>query len=225
VLGIIFVGQEFSWGTLRMALARGVKRSHLVWAKFVALGLTTAVYLLILWLETAVFGLFLTRSLSGSVDWSFLNGTFLLEQLGGIGRMWLIILPFIAFTLAVNLVTSRPGPAFSLLFMFYFLSLFSYISLLIIIIFVIAKTDFALASFGDTFWGNMVQWSPHYNSRVVSYWGEPGVLTEVDYSIRQMADWAQISVAPWQSLGRLWLYGFISLLAALYSFNQREMTQ
>ncbi|MCP4422400.1 MAG: ABC transporter permease, partial [Chloroflexi bacterium] len=47
VLGIIFVGQEFSWGTLRMALARGVKRSHLVWAKFVALGLTTAVYLLI----------------------------------------------------------------------------------------------------------------------------------------------------------------------------------
>lgn len=223
-LGIVFVGQEFSWGMMRMTLVRGVARSQIAWSKFLALGLTTAVYLLILWLETAVLGWLLTRSLSGAIDWSFLNGSFWLEQIGGIGRMWLIILPFIAFTLAVNIGVARPGPAFSLLFMIYFLSLFSYMTLLVTVIFIMAQTDFDPVSFSGSFFGKLMQWLPHYNSRIVLYWGEPDILAEGDYNIRQMVEWLQFSIAPWLSLGRLWLYGFISLLAALYSFKRREMT-
>lgn len=223
-LGIIFIGQEFRWGTLRMVLMRGVTRSQMVWAKFLALGMVTAIYLLILWLETAVYGLFLTRSLSGSVDWSFLSGTFLLEQLGGIGRVWLLVLPFIAFTLAVNIVIGRPGPAFSLLFMLYVLSWFSYMSLMVMVMFFMVNPDFDPVSLGNSFFGKFMQWSPHYNSRLFIYSGEPDILSEIDYGLRQMAGWLHFTISPWLSLGRLWVYGFGSLLAALYVFNRREIT-
>ncbi len=223
-LGIIFVGQEFRWGTLRMILMRGVNRSQMVWSKFLALAVVTTVYLFVLWLETAVFGLFLTNSLSGSVDWSFLNSAFLLEQLGGIGRMWLLVLPFIAFTLAVNIIVGRPGPAFSLLFMLYFLSWFSYMSLMVIVMFFMRNPDFDPVTLGNSFFGTMMQWSPHYNSRLFLYLGEPDILSEMDYGLRQMAGWLQFTISLWLSLGRLWLCGFGSLLAALYSFNRREIT-
>lgn len=224
LLGIIAVGQEFSWGTLRMTLIRGVSRNQIVWAKFLALNLTVAIYLLVLWLETAVLGGLLTRSLHGAIDGNFLNSPFWLTQGAGIGRTWLLIVPFIAFTLAVNIAIGRPGPAFTLLFMLYFLSLFAYMSLLIIIVFFYEQEGFDPVAVGNSLTGLLIHWIPHYNSRMVLYWGKPLALAEIDYSVRQLSDWFQFAIKPWLALGRLWMMGFVPLFAALYLFNRRELT-
>ena len=153
-----------------------------------------------------------------------MTSSFWLEQIVGISRVWLIILPFIAFTLAVNVAVGRPGPAFTLLFMLYFLSLLAYMSLIIIVVFFYTQEGFSPAAMGNSIWGQVIQWIPHFNSRMVLHWGDPVALTDTDYSIRQFSDWFEFTIQPWLSLGRLWTLGFVSLFAALFVFNRREIT-
>ena len=225
LFGILVIGRELQWGTLRMVLVRGVSRSQLLLAK---LGAVTAVYttiLLILWLTCGLIGLLTTRHLTGTLDFSFATSSFWLAQWGMLARIWLIVLVFLAFTLAVNIWLNKPGPAFSLLFLSYGLSWFAYISSTIAAVFVLANPNVDVNSFANSWGGWFIKMLPHYNGRLVTYWQQsPHILSEFDTSVYTFAQAFGLSQDPRRALFILLLYGFIPFLFALLTFQRREIS-
>jgi hypothetical protein len=223
LLGVIAVGQEFTWGTMRTVLARGVHRGRLVLAKFLALATVAASYLLMLWLACAILGLATTRSLTGTLDLSFVDDTFCLVQLGTLARTWLVVLSFTAFVLVVNVWAGRPGPAFSVLFLGYFLSLSVYI-LAPVLVFWFVHLGLDMAALGDTIWGRLIVLVPHYSGRLVIHWAKPSALSDLDNWVRNLIELSHLPSNPWLSVAVLSLYGFIPLLGAIHLFKHKEMT-
>lgn len=225
LLGVIAVGQEFTWGTLRAVLARGVHRRDLLLAKFMALATVTASYLLIQWLTCAILGLLTTRSLTGRLDLSFVDGTFCLVQLDALARSWFVVLAFIAFTLAINVWAGRPGPAFSVLSLGYLLSLTAYVSLPILTFGFAHLLGLDVTALGKPMWGKwLVFLVPHYNSRLVLHWAGPPRISELDHWVRDAAEAAHLPLDPWLAVAVLLLCGLISLLGAIHLFKHKEMT-
>lgn len=226
LFGILVIGRELNWGTLRMVLVRGVSRWQLLVAKLAAVTAVSTTILFILWLTCFFIGLFTTRQLTGIVDFGFITGSFWLAQLGTLVRIGFVVLTFLAFTLAVNIWLNKPGPAFSLLFLSYSLSWFGYISSTIAAVFVLANPNVDINNFKDTLGGQLILLLPHYNDRLVLYWQQPPhILSELDTSAYAFAQAFSLNLDPHRALFVLLLYGFVPFLLALYTFQNREMTQ
>ncbi len=224
LFGILTIGRELNWGTLRTVLVRGVSRGQLLMAKLVAVTAVYTTILLILWLTCGLIGLLTTHRLTGTVDFSFATGSFWLAQLGILARVWLIVLVFLSFTLAVNIWLNKPGPAFSLLFLSYGLSWFSYISSTIAAVFVLANPNVDVNSFQDSWGGWLIEMLPHYNGRLLTYWQQPPhILSEFDSSVYTFAQAFGLNQDPRRALLILLLYGLIPFLLALRTFQHREI--
>jgi ABC-type transport system involved in multi-copper enzyme maturation permease subunit len=225
LFGILVIGHELNWGTLRTVLVRGVSRWQLLTAKLGAVTAVAATLLLLLWLACGLIGLGTTRQLSGTVDFDFATGSFWLAQLGMLARIWLVVLVFLAFTLAINIWLNKPGPAFSLLFLSYGLSWFAYISSTVAAVFVLANPKVDITNFKNSLGGWLISLLPHYNGRLVTYWQQPPhILSEFDTSVYAFAQAFGLSQDPHRALLILLLYGFIPFQLALYTFQQREIT-
>jgi CubicO group peptidase (beta-lactamase class C family)/ABC-type transport system involved in multi-copper enzyme maturation permease subunit len=223
LLCVVFVGQEFAWGTMRTALARGASRVRLLLAKFLAMGALMACYILVLWVACALMGLWTTRVLQGEVDWQFVHGSFWLAQLGTLGRVWLIALSSIALTVGVYAWVGRPGPAFSLRFLGYFFGLIAYFFLSMVPMLALTRPGARPADFGDTLGARLVELMPHYNSRIVAHWGEPSPLYEMDHGLRVMAEIFHFRYDPWYAAAILVVYGLVPFVLGVVSFQRREM--
>jgi hypothetical protein len=223
LLGIVFVGQEFAWGTTRAALARGASRVQIMLAKFLAIGVLMAGYILVLWLVCAVLGLWTTHTLQGRIDWRFVDRAFWLAQLGILGRTWLIALCSVALTIGIYVWVGGSGPAFSLRFLGYLFSLIAYFFLSTVPLFALMRSDARPVDFGDTLWARLVELVPHYNSRIVAYWGEPGPLYEIDHGMRVMSEILNLRYDPWYAAVLLMLYGLVPFVMGIVSFKRREM--
>jgi CubicO group peptidase (beta-lactamase class C family) len=224
LLGVVFVGQEFAWGTARAVLARGASRVQLMLAKFLAMGALMACYVLVLWLVCAALGLWTTHTLRGRLDWRFVDGAFWSTQLGILGRTWLIALCSAALTVGIYVWVGRPGPAFSLRFLGYFFNLIAYFFLSMVPMLVLMRSDYNPVDFGDTFWARLVELMPHYNSRIVAYWGEPSPLYEMDHGMRVISEIFNFRYDPWYAAVLLVLYGLVPFVLGIVSFKRREMT-
>jgi CubicO group peptidase (beta-lactamase class C family)/ABC-type transport system involved in multi-copper enzyme maturation permease subunit len=223
LLGIVFVGQEFAWGTTRAALARGASRVQLMLSKLLAMGVLMAGYILILWLVCAGLGLWTTHTLQGRIDWRFVDGAFWLAQLGILGRVWLIALSSVALNVGIYAWVGRPGPAFSLCFLGYVFSLISYFFLAMVPALVLIRSDARPADFGDTLWARLIELMPHYSSRIVAYWGEPSPLYEIDHGMRVVSEIFDFRYDPLYAAVILVLYGLVPFAVGLISFKRREM--
>jgi CubicO group peptidase (beta-lactamase class C family)/ABC-type transport system involved in multi-copper enzyme maturation permease subunit len=223
LLGVMAVGQEFTWGTLSAVLSRGVGRTRLLAAKFLALASTALFYLLVLWIASAVIGAVSTRSLAGNIDFSFLDGDFFIAQAAVLARIWLTVLPFIALSLAVHVVAARPVPAFTLQFLIYLLSLWAYSLLPIIMWFFLSNQDFNPADLGETVWGKVVVLIPHYSDRLVAYWAEPDVLAEWDHWMRVTMDMVHLPDDPWTAVLILLTLCGLFITVAVVVFKRKEM--
>ena len=226
LFGILVIGRELQWGTLRTVLVRGVSRGQLVMAKLVAVTAVAITLLLTLWLTCFLIGLITTRQITGTLDFGFATGSFWQAQLGMLAHISLVVLVFLAFTLAVNIWLNKPGPAFSLLFLSYGLSWFGYISSTIAAVFVLANPDVDFSNFNDTLGGWLIQLLPHYNGRLLIYWQQPPhILSSFDTSVYTFAQSFGLNQDPRRALFILLLYGFVPFLLALYTFQNREMNQ
>ncbi|MBN1933898.1 MAG: serine hydrolase [Anaerolineae bacterium] len=224
LLGIAFVGNEFSWGTIRTVLARGVPRARLVLAKWIALLAVATIGLLAMWLLCGLYGLWSLHRLTGSLDLGFVSSMTWLEQGTAFGRAWLMTLLLTATIVATYIGVGKAGPAFALLFLLFFLSFLAYILLSVGLGFLFAIPDFDPAAFGSTFWAKLPVLIPHYDIRQVLYWGNPGKLAELDTWVRLIADILALPSNPWISVMLLFIYGSLPLLGAISTFKQREMT-
>jgi hypothetical protein len=223
LLGVVFVSQEFAWGTMRAALTRGVPRTQLLLAKLLAMAALAACYLAVLWLVCATLGLWTTYTLRGRVHWDFLDGTFWLAQLGIVGRTWLIALSASASTVGIYVWVGRPGPAFSLRFLGYFFSLIAYFFLTMLPMLILTRPDIDPAAFGETPWARLVELEPHRNSRIVASWGEPSILHEIDYSVYIGSQVFNMNHDPLYAAVLLGLYGLVPFVLGAFSFSRREM--
>jgi ABC-type transport system involved in multi-copper enzyme maturation permease subunit len=223
LLGIVMVGNEFPSGTVRTVLARGVRRGQFVLAKFAALVLIATGYLAAMWIACTLLGLWATRSLTGTIDLGFADGAFVHAQAAQLARAWIVLVPFAALAVAVNVWAGKPGPAFSLLFLIYFLSLLSYVFMAVALSFVFLRADFDPASFGGTIWGLLISLVPHYNMRRIIYWGQPVELAELDHWVRNIAQILHLPSSPWRSIAVLFVYGVIPLVWATVLFRRREV--
>lgn len=223
LLGVVSVAQEFPWGTMRAALARGVPRASVVVTKFLALAGLAVCFSLALWLACGVLGAWTTRALVGSVDWGFLDGAFLLEQASIVARTWWIALSSVAVTAGVYVWVGRPGPGVVLRFLGYFFSLLAYVFLMMLPLYVLIVADVEPSAFGDSLWARLVELLPHYNARIVAHWGEPGNVFEMDYGTWTMARIFGLNYDPWYAVTLLALYGLATLVPAAIAFGRRDM--
>ncbi|MBN1580252.1 MAG: serine hydrolase [Anaerolineae bacterium] len=224
LLGIVLVGNEFSWGTARTVLARGVRRGQLVLAKVVALALVATIYLAAMWIVCTLLGLWATRSLTGTIDWGFVDGAFVRAQAAQFARAWIVLMPLAAFSAALYTWAGKPGPAFSLLFLIYFSSLLAYIFISVVLSFLFLRSGFEPAAFGNTLWAQLIALIPHYNMRTIIYWGNPVKLAEMDRWVRSIAQMLHLPSNPWRAVVVLFIYGAVPLVWAIAAFRRREMT-
>jgi ABC-type transport system involved in multi-copper enzyme maturation permease subunit len=224
LLAIIAVGREVSWGTVQMVLVRGVPRGLWLWTKLGAITAVLTLYLLTLWLTAGIIGLIITSILTGQASLAFADGAFWLAQLDMLMRIWVVMVAFLAFVLAINIWLNKPGPAFSLLFLTFGLSWFAYISSSLSAVFALANPNFDMAAFNTSVLGRLVTLVPHYNGRLLLYNGAPHVLAELDSSTRTFITSFNLTADPTRALFILLLYGFIPFLLALRSFQNREIS-
>ncbi len=223
LLDIVAVGNEFSWGTMRTLLARGVPRGRLVLAKWGASAIVVTGFLLTLWLLCGLFGLWSTHKLTGNVNWVDLDGSVWREQMILLARTWIVTLLLIAFILAVYIWAGKPGPAFALLFLLFFSSLLAYALLSVGMTALFAIPDFDPQAFGRTIWAQSALLVPHYNIRSVIYWKNPPVLAELDQWAKNIAGILAMPSNPWILLAVLACYGLIPLPGAIWRFKRQEI--
>lgn len=223
LLNIFATGNEFSWGTMRAVLARGVPRGRLVLAKWGASAITATGFLLALWLLCGLFGLWSTHKLAGSIDFAALDGPVWRDQLALLARTWIVTLVLSAFVLAVYIWAGKPGPAFALLFLLFFSSLLAYALLSVGMTTLLAVPDFDPQAFGRTIWAKSVLLVPHYNVRSVIYWKNPPVLTELDQWAKNIAGILAMPSNPWILLAVLACYGLFPLSGAIWRFKRQEI--
>ncbi len=223
LLAIIAVGHELSWGTLQMVLVRGVPRSLWLWAKLGAITAVLTLYLLTLWLAAGIIGLIITQQVTTQSYLTTLDGLFWLTQASMLLRIWLVMVTFLAFTLAINIWLNKPGPAFSLLFLSFWLSWFAYLSSSIAAVFALGNPNFDMANFSSSGIGRLITWLPHYNGRLILYSDAPHVLAEFDSSIHVFMHAFGLTTNFTRALLILLGYGFIPFLLALRGFNNRDI--
>ncbi len=227
LLVVLTVGQEFTWGTMRTTLARGTGRTRLLMAKFIALAVVAAFYLLILWIACGLFGLLTTQSLEGRIDWSFLDGAFLVQEIAVLARTWAIICPVIALALLVAVWTRNPGLSLTLVELTYGFDLLTSIfsgGLLGIFLMYVIEASRDPREIGAGLWGALMTVFPHYNSTVVIHWGLPGKLSELELAMLSSAEALNLPRDPWRCLVLLLGYGLVALVLALWIFRRKDIT-
>jgi len=223
LLAAVTVGQEFVWGTLRTALARGPGRVRLLLAKFAALAAVAAFYLIALWLACGVMGLFTTRRLAGRVDWGFLGGSFLTGEMAALARTWVIVWPVIALTMLLVVWARSPGLSINLAGLAYFLNWISFASFGLALILIVEATGKSTDQVATGLWGALLTLIPHYNSALVIHWGQPGKLSQIDLGAFSTAQAFGLPVDPWRGLAVLLGYGLVALALAAWVFYRRDV--
>jgi hypothetical protein len=223
LLGVSLVGQEFSWGTVRTVLSRGVPRVQFVLVKLLVFGAFSACLVLVLWAACGAMGWWATRQLVGEVDWSFVDRAFWTEQAGIVLRTWCIVLASAAGTVAIYVWAGSPGPALSLRALGFAFSLLAYVTLMMLPLLILVRPDVDLTAFGDTVWARLAELVPHYNSRLVAHWERPPDLYEMDRGVWGMAQLLHLDDSPWHAVLRLAGYGLLPVLGAAIGFSRREM--
>jgi ABC-2 type transport system permease protein len=224
LLAALTVGQEFAWGTMRTALARGPGRTRLLIAKFIALAAVAAFYLLALWIACGIIGIFTTRSLDGGVSWSFLSGAFLGQEMAALVRTWVIIWPVIAVAIWIALCARNPGLPINLVGLAYFLEWMTFASFGLILMLIVEVTGKGSNEGVTRFWGTLMTLIPHYNSAVVLHWGRPGKLAQIDLAALSTAETWNLPHDPWRCLALLLGYGLVALALALWTFRRKDVT-
>ena len=223
LLGVSLVGQEFSWGTVRTVLSRGVPRVQFVLVKLLVFGAFSACLVVVLWAACGAMGWWATRQLVGEVDWRFADRSFWVAQVGIVLRTWCIVLAAAAGTVAVYVWAGSPGPALSLRVLGFVFSLLAYLALMMLPLLILTRPDVDPAAFGDTAGARLVELVPHYNSRLVAHWGRPADLYETDRGVWVMAQLLHLDDDPWHAVLRLGVYGLLPVIGALIGFARREM--
>jgi len=227
LLVALTVGQEFTWGTMRTTLARGTGRTRLLMAKSIALAAVAVFYLLILWIACGIFGLLTTQSLEGRIDWSFLDGAFLVQEIAALARTWVIIWPVIASALLITVWACNPGLSLTLMELAYGFDLLTYAfsgGLLGIFLMYVIEAGRDPLETGAGLWGALVTVLPHYNSTVVIHWGLPGKLSELELAMLSAAEALNLPRDPWRCLVLLLGYGLVALVLSLWIFQRKDVT-
>lgn len=230
LLATISASQGFSWGTVRTVLSREPRRGRLLAARFAALAAVVAITLLLIWLAYAPLGAWGSQRLEARIDLSFLNGLFLLKQLAMLARIWLAILPVITLGLFVGVWARRTAIAITLGGMTYFLTWFSLMFFLGLMIPVIVaptvEAGQSLSSIDLGIWGDLPTLSPIYNMNVLVHWGDLEMM-RTDDSLAVLASLNMnmgLSHNPWRGLGILFNYGALSLALARWIFWRQDVT-
>ena len=224
LLAAVTVGQEFTWGTMRTALARGPGRARLLMAKFIALAAAAAFYLLVLWIACGVLGFFTTQGLEERVDWSFLDGSFLVQEIAALARTWVIIWPVIAFAMLLAVWLRNPGLSINLMGLVYCLEWMIFASFGLILMFVREITGKDLIEIFTGPFRTLTALIPHYNSAVVIHWGHPGRLSELDLAMLSTAEFFNLPSDPWRCMALLLGYGIVALVLALLLLRRKDVT-
>lgn len=227
LLAAMSVGQEFAWGTVRTALARGPGRARLLMARFIALTTVAAFYLLVLWIACGIIGVLTTRGLDGGVSWSFLSGAFLAQEMAALARTWAIVCPVVAWATLLAVWARNPGLSLSLAELAYgldFLAIISFGGLLGIYFTALAEAGRDPREVSAGILGLLLTWLPHYNSAIVLHWGQPGKLSELDRAMLSAAEALNLPRDPWRSVVLLLGYGVVALLLALWLFRRKDVT-
>ena len=226
LMATMMMGQEFTWGTMRTCLARGTGRARLLFAKFVALAAVAALFLFFLWIASGILGLFTTIGLEGHVDWSFLDGAFLVHEVAALARTWIVIWPSIALALFVAAWTRNPGLSLALVELLYGLNLLlsTFSGLLGIYLTYFVEAGLDPRETGAGIWGMLVTLIPHYNTTVVVHWGQPGKLAELEQAMLFPAEVLNLPRDPWRCMALLLGYGFVAIILALWVFRRKDIT-
>lgn len=111
ILTASVVGGEYAWGTVRVALARGIGRRNYLTAKLIAVMLLSLLGLLIALFLGSIFAGITTRLIEGGIDWSFLSLSLAGKLLAMIGRTWFVLLVPISMTAMVVVLTRSSAAA------------------------------------------------------------------------------------------------------------------
>jgi len=223
LLGVSLVGQEFSWGTVRTVLSRGVPRVQFVLVKLLVFAAFSACLVVVLWAACGAMGWWATRQLVGEMDWGFVDRAFWQAQAGIVLRTWCIVLASAAGTVAIYVWAGNPGPALSLRALGFAFSMLAYVTLMMLPLLLLMRPDVDPAAFGGTVGARVVEFVPHYNSRLVAHWGRQADLYETDRGVWVMAQILHLDDDPWHAVLRLAGYGLLPVLGALVGFARREM--
>jgi len=227
LLATVSVGQEFTWGTMRTILARGAGRARLLIARFFALGAVAALYLLVLWVACGALGILTTKSLAGQIDWSFLDATFLVQEIAALARTWAITCPVIALALLVAVWARNPGLSLTLTELTYGLDLLMvtfFGGAVGIYLAYVVEAGMDPRETGTGVWGTLATLLPHYNSAVVVHWGQPGKLSEMERAMLSMAEVLNLPRDPWRCMALLLGYGIVALILGLLIFWRKDVT-
>lgn len=121
ILAASVVGGEYSEGTLRQVLMKGVSRGQFLLVKVLALAVAALAFVLAAALLGFVIGAFVTNGIEGGISWDFLSASFLGQTLRSMASAWFVLVVemmlgvFIAFVFRSTVAGIGVGLAYNFL--------------------------------------------------------------------------------------------------------------
>ena len=198
VLALIFtammLGSEYTWGTLRQTLIKGISRPRFLTAKY----LTLAIIIIAGVLTAVVFGFLLsmatTQIVTGGIDWSFMSLGYIGSLLGEMARIALIFAVYVALAALLSVFFRSAATGMALGIGAYFVDT--------ILMQVLTNAS--------TFFRNLSHFSISYNVQQLS-----AIFANVGATdVRPV----------WQSAGILGVWAVIFVVLAYFALRRQDLT-
>ena len=195
ILAAQVVGTEYTWGTLRQTLIKGVNRRKFLITKFLSLALVIIAGVAIALIVGFLIGMLTTRLVEGGISWSFMTWGYIGSLLASIGRMLLVLGIYLSLTVILCVLLRSAGTGLAVGLGIYFAD--SIIS--------------ALAMSSSGVFKEILRFGIGYNVQQFTASFTPHNLQEV---IRPL----------WQSTGILSAWAVLFVLAAFYFLRRQDLT-
>ena len=207
VLAASIVGAEYTWGTVRTNVMRGMGRSRYLLSKLMTVLLLTLAGLAVTFAVGFVFAIGTTLLIDGGIDWGFFDGLFIPRVLAMFGRTWFVLAVPISMTVMVAVLTRSSAVAIG-----------------VGIAYPIVESIVAGILAGITGWGETFQqYTIGYNITSVmalNSMGETFTSAGVNLGNAPGGD----VPAFWRTASLLIGFGLAFLAVAFYSFRKRDLT-
>ena len=195
ILAAQVVGTEYSWGTLRQTLIKGVSRPKFLITKFLSLALAILAGVVIALIAGFIIGMVTTRLVEGGISWSFMTWGYIGSLLANVARVLLVIGIYLALAVLVCVLLRSAGTGLALGLGLYFAD--SIIS--------------ALAMSSSGMLKEIFRFGIGYN---VQQFTASSSMTNLQQVIRPL----------WQSSGILVAYGVVFVALAFYALRRQDLT-
>ncbi|MBN1314502.1 MAG: hypothetical protein JXA42_03505, partial [Anaerolineales bacterium] len=162
-----------------------------------------------------------------SIDLSFIDSQFFTRQFFMLVRVWLAILPVIAFGLFIAIWTGNTAISLTLGSMTYLLTWIALMiysgAIIMLVVLPRAESGQAPNEIDLGIWGYLLSLSPQYNMDVVAHWGNLSKIgTDAGLSALAELD-LDLPLQPWRGVAMLFTYSLISVGLARWVFWRKDV--